>query len=222
MTQEFFGYDRIHYIMHKKHIITLTGKPGSGKSSTADRVAELLGYARFSSGETVRNSIKKQKITLSAYNKRAEINPELDNAIDEELRALREQNDIVIDSRLGFYWIPESFKVFLDLSEDVAIARIFKDANLNTLRSNAGEGSTSMDDVIDQVNERIRSERNRFKKLYGINPYSIEHFDLVIDTAQHSPQTVALTIFDTYQKWLTSTSWKQVISRVPMGYSFKH
>lgn len=208
--------------MHKKHIITLTGKPGSGKSSSADRVAELLGYARFSSGDTVRNNIKKQKITLSTYNKRAEINPELDNAIDEELRALREQNDIVIDSRLGFYWIPESFKVFLDLSGDVAIARIFKDANLNTLRSNAGEGGTSMDDVIDQVNERMRSERSRFKKLYGINPYSIEHFDLVIDTAQHSPPTVALTIFDTYQKWLTSTSWKQVISRVPMGYSFKH
>ena len=208
--------------MHKKHIITLTGKPGSGKSSSADRVAELLGYARFSSGETVRNNIKKQKITLSTYNKRAEINPELDNAIDEELRALREQNDIVIDSRLGFYWIPESFKVFLDLSGDVAIARIFKDANLNTLRSNAGEGGTSMDDVINQVNERMHSERSRFKKLYGINPYSIEHFDLVIDTAQHSPPTVALTIFDTYQKWLTSTSWKQVISRVPMGYSFKH
>ena len=208
--------------MHRKHIITLTGKPGSGKSSTADRVAELLGYARFSSGETVRNNIKKQKITLSTYNKRAEINPELDNIIDEELRALREQNDIVIDSRLGFYWIPESFKVFLDLSGDVAIARIFKDANLNTLRSSAGEGGTSMDEVIDQVNERMHSERSRFKKLYGINPYSIEHFDLVIDTAQHSPQTVALTIFDTYQKWLTSTSWKQVISRVPMGYSFKH
>ena len=208
--------------MHRKHIITLTGKPGSGKSSTADRVAELLGYARFSSGETVRNNIKKQKMTLSTYNKRAEINPELDNIIDEELRALREQNDIVIDSRLGFYWIPESFKVFLDLSGDVAIARIFKDANLNTLRSSAGEGGASMDEVIDQVNERMHSERSRFKKLYGINPYSIEHFDLVIDTAQHSPQTVALTIFDTYQKWLTSTSWKQIISRVPMGYSFKH
>lgn len=222
MTQEFFKYDRILYTMRKKHIITLTGKPGSGKSSTADRVAELLGYARFSSGETVRNNIKKQKITLSTYNKRAEINPELDNIIDEELRALREQNDIVIDSRLGFYWIPESFKVFLDLSGDVAIARIFKDANLNTLRSGAGEGGTSMDDVIDQVNERMNSERSRFKKLYGINPYSIEHFDLVIDTSQHSPQTVALTIFDTYQKWLTSTSWKQVISRVPIGYSFKH
>jgi cytidylate kinase len=208
--------------MERKHIITLSGKPGSGKSSTADRVAEMLGYSRYSSGELVRDITRKQKITLQEFNKRAEAKPEIDHKIDEELRRLRDDNDIVIDSRLGFYWIPESFKVYLDLDSDVAIARIFKDANLNTLRSGSGEGSPTMGDVMDQVEERMQSERARFKKLYGINPYSIEHFDLVIDTARHSPQTVALTIFDTYRKWLVSESWKQVVSRVPLGFSFKH
>lgn len=208
--------------MERKHIITLSGKPGSGKSSTADRVAEMLGYTRYSAGETARAIIHKQKITLSEFNKRAEQHPEIDQQIDEEMRRLRDHRDIVIDSRLGFYWIPESFKVYLDLSNDVAIARIFKDANLNTLRSDSGEGGPSMASVMDQVEERVRSERLRFKKLYGVNPNSIEHFDLVIDTARHSPQTVALTIFDTYRKWLTSSSWKQQISRVPLGFSFKH
>ena len=208
--------------MERKHIITLTGKPGSGKSSTADRVAEMLGYTRYSSGEYVRTITHKHKITLSEFNQRAETHPEMDHQIDEALRKLRQDNDIVIDARLGFYWIPESFKVYLDLNSDVAIARIFKDANFNTHRSDAGEGGHAMNDVADQVEERMRSERLRFKKLYGINPYSIEHFDLVIDTAQHSPQTVALTIFDTYRKWLVSSSWKQVISRVPLGFSFKH
>jgi cytidylate kinase len=208
--------------MERRHIITLSGKPGSGKSSTADRVAEMLGYTRYSSGDFVRSITHKQNITLSEYNKRAESKPEIDHHIDEELRKLRDHQDIIIDSRLGFYWIPESFKVYLDLNSEVAIARIFKDANQNLLRSESGEGSASMNDVIDQVEERMRSERTRFKKLYGINPYSIEHFDLVIDTAQHSPQTVALTIFDTYKKWLVSPSWKQVVSRVPFGFSFKH
>jgi cytidylate kinase len=208
--------------MERRHIITLSGKPGSGKSSTADRVAEMLGYTRYSSGESVRKVTHEQKITLGEFNARAEQNPEMDHQIDEELRKLREHSDIVIDSRLGFYWIPESFKVYLDLDNDVAMARIFKDANFNTERSGSGEGGTSMDEVMDQVETRMRSERLRFKKLYGVNPYSIEHFDLVIDTARHSPQTVALTIFDTYKKWLVSSSWKQVISRVPLGFSFKH
>ena len=208
--------------MERKHIITLSGKPGSGKSSTADRIAEMLSYTRYSSGESVRAITHKQKITLSEFNAYAETHPEIDYGIDEDLRKLRDHNDIVIDARLGFYWIPESFKVYLDLHRDVAVARIFKDATMNEHRSESGEGSTTMGDVMDQVEERMRSEQRRFKKLYGINPYSIEHFDLIIDTAHHSPQTVALTIFDTYKKWLRSTSWKRVMSSVPFGFSFKH
>lgn len=206
--------------MQRKHIITLSGKPGSGKSSTADRVAELLGYTRYSSGDFVRNVTQKKKITLAAFNKLAEEHPEMDVEIDEALRTLRTQEDIIIDSRLGFYWIPESFKIYLDLDNDVAIARIFRDANLNTLRSKSGEGNTTMEDIANQVEERMQSERRRFKKLYNINPFNPANFDLIINTSRHSPQTVALTVFDTYKKWLKTSSWKQVISRVPIGYSF--
>jgi cytidylate kinase len=207
--------------MKRPHIITISGKPGSGKSSTADRVAEMLGYTRYSSGEFVRNITKKKKITLAKFNELAEADPAIDFDIDEELRKLREDNDIVIDSRLGFYWIPESFKVYLDLHPDVAIARIFKDANLNTLRSSSGEGTASMDDVINQVETRVQNEKRRFKKLYNINPYASVNFDLIIDTSRHSPETVALTVFDVYKKWLASDRWQQVVSRVPLGYSFQ-
>lgn len=208
--------------MKRKHIITLSGKPGSGKSSTADRVAEMLGYTRFSTGDTVRTMIKKKKMTLSAFNTMAEKDPSFDYDLDEELRKLRESDDIVIDSRLGFYWIPESFKVYLDLDAEVAVARIYKDSNLNALRGATEQDSLSMSEVIDQVGERLENERRRFKKLYNINPYASANFDLIIDTSRHSPQTVALTVFDQYQKWLKTDRWKQVISRVPLGYSFKN
>jgi cytidylate kinase len=208
--------------MERKHIITLTGKPGSGKSSTADRVAEMLGYTRYSLGEYVRDVTHKQKLTLEEFNNRAEHKPEIDMQIDEKLRSLRDHHDIVIDARLGFYWIPESFKVYLDLDSELAIARIFTDVNLNKNRQKSGEGDADMAEVMDQVMERMRNERKRFKKLYGVDPYSIEHFDLVIDTARHSPQTVALTIFDQYKKWLKSSTWERVMSSVPIGFSFKH
>ncbi len=208
--------------MHRVHIITLSGKPGSGKSSTADRVAEMLGYTRYSTGDTVRTMIKKRKMTLSEFNIMAEKDPTVDYDLDEDLRKHREDKDVVIDSRLGFYWIPESFKVYLDLDAEVAVARIYKDSNLNALRGTTESNTDGMDAVIDQVNDRLNNERRRFKKLYNINPYATANFDLIIDTARHSPQTVALTVFDQYQKWLKSQSWKQVISRVPLGYSFKN
>jgi CMP/dCMP kinase len=208
--------------MKRRHIITLSGKPGSGKSSTADRVAEMLGYTRYSTGDIVREMVKKKKMTLADFNSMAEKDPSYDYELDEELRTMRDQEDIVIDSRLGFYWIPESFKVYLDLDPEVAIARIYKDSNINALRGVTENNTDGMDAVIDQVNERLGNERRRFKKLYNVNPYASANFDLIIDTSRHSPQTVALTAFDMYNKWLTSEGWKQVISRVPLGYSFKN
>ncbi len=208
--------------MKRPHIITLSGKPGSGKSSTADRVADMLGYSRYSTGDIVRAMIKRKKMTLSEFNAMAETDPSHDYELDEELRRMREQKDVVIDSRLGFYWIPESFKVYLDLDPEVAIARIYKDSNLNALRGATEQNEIGMDGVIDQVNARLSNERRRFKKLYNVNPYASLNFDLIIDTSRHSPQTVALTVFDMYNKWLKSERWKQVISRVPLGYSFKN
>lgn len=208
--------------MKRRHIITLSGKPGSGKSSTADRVAEMLGYSRYSTGDIVREMIKKKKMTLSEFNITAEKDPSYDYELDEALREMRTQQEVVIDSRLGFYWIPESFKVYLDLDPEVAIARIYKDSNINALRGATENNTDGMDAVIDQVNDRLNNERRRFKKLYNVNPYASANFDLIIDTSRHSPQTVALTVFDMYSKWLKSEGWKQVISRVPLGYSFKN
>lgn len=216
----------LHYgilvYMEKKHIITLSGKPGSGKSSTADRVAELLGYTRYSAGDLVRTIVRKQGITLDEFNRKASHNHKLDHDIDEELRNLRNQKDIVIDSRLGFYWIPESFKVYLDLDMDVATARIFKDTVSNELREYSGGEDYSIQEVQKLVQARLDNEKSRFRTLYGVNPYSNANFDLIINTARHSPQTVALTVFDTYKKWLQSDTWTQVVSEVPMGYSFKN
>jgi cytidylate kinase len=208
--------------MQKKHIITLSGKPGSGKSSTADRVAELLGYSRYSAGDLVRTIIRKRGMTLDEYNKTAERDRELDHEIDEELRNLRNVKDIVIDSRLGFYWIPESFKVYLDLDMDVATARIFKDSVTNELREYNTGFDYSIQDVQKLVQARLDNEQRRFRALYGVNPYSTANFDLVINTSRHSPQTVALTVFDTYKRWLESDEWTQVVSEVPMGFSFKN
>lgn len=208
--------------MNRKHIITISGKPGSGKSSTADIVAELLGYTRHSSGDMVRQILARKGLSLAEYNERAKNDHALDDAVDERLRSLRDKKDIVVDSRLGFYWMPESFKVYLDLDIEVATVRIYKDAVENSSRSGTGEGTASLPDVARQVEDRMNNERRRFRELYHIDPYDLAHFDLIIDTSRHSPQTVALTVYDTYRRWLVTEVWKQERSAIPAGYSFKN
>ena len=208
--------------MKKKHIITISGKPGSGKSSTADKVAELLGYTRHSSGDMVRKIISDKGMTLAEYNSKAESDHSLDANIDEHLRSLREKKDIIVDSRLGFYWIPESFKVYLDLDMDIATVRIFKDSVSGSSRSAEGSNMSSLDAVSKQVRDRMQNEQRRFKALYGVDPYNANNFDLVINTSRQNPQSVAVTVFDAYKQWLDSEVWEPQRNEVPIGYSFKN
>jgi cytidylate kinase len=208
--------------MTKKHIITISGKPGSGKSSTADRVAELLGYTRHSSGDMVRRILAEKHMTLEAYNAQADTDHDLDSKVDEALRELRDEEDIVVDSRLGFYWIPESFKVYLDLDLDLATARIFKDTVSNSMRSDVGTNAASLPEVSRQVRERMLGEQSRFKRLYGVDPYDTSHFDFIIDTSRQNPQSVSIAVFDAYRTWLETETWEQQRNQVPLGYSYKN
>lgn len=186
--------------MPKKHIITIAGKPGSGKSTTANKVAELLTFTRFSSGDLMREIAHGRGITLEEVNKLAENEPSIDHEVDTSLKRLGENDRIVIDSRLAFHWIPQSFKVYLDLDLDLAAARIFRDMNKQRVMS--GEDAATVHEVLIQLHDRLASERRRYKTLYGIDPYDTSHFDLVIDTAQNNPYTVALKIFDAFNIWI--------------------
>lgn len=208
--------------MHRPHIITISGKPGSGKSSTADRVAELLGYTRYSSGDMVRRILREAGSTLEAYNQEASENTTLDAQVDAALRDLRNQQDIVIDSRLGFYWLPESFKVYLDLDLELATARIYKDTVANEMRSSVGTSQSSLQTVIQQVRSRMEGEQRRFRRLYGVDPFDTSHFDFVINTSRQNPQSVSIAVFDAYREWLDTEVWKPRRHEVPLGYSLKN
>jgi len=208
--------------MERKHIITISGKPGSGKSSTADKVAELLSYTRHSSGDMVRKILAKNKMTLEAYNRLAETDHNLDDKVDGQLRELRKKEDIVVDSRLGFYWIPESFKVYLDLDLELATARIFRDAVSNSMRTSVGTSASSLGDVSRQVKERMLNEQSRFKQLYSVDPYDPSHFDLIINTSRNDPQSVAISVFDHYKMWLESETWETVHTGAPQGFSYRN
>lgn len=205
--------------MSRPHIITLSGKPGSGKSSTAREVAKLLNYKHISAGKMVRQIAKENGITLKELNERAANDTSIDKKIDHYLKRLASQSNIVVDSRLGFHWIPNSFKVYLELDSDIAIARIFRDLERDDGRS--GEKAESIDDIWDQIKERTTNERARFKRLYQTDPFDGKNYDLIIHTERNNPMTVALWVHDRYQEWLSTTEWKQVVERVPLAYSQK-
>jgi cytidylate kinase len=203
--------------MSRPHIITISGKPGSGKSSTAREVAKLLGYEHISAGKLVRQMAKENGISLKELNDRAASDNSIDKRVDHYIQGLRSKNNVVVDSRLGFHWIPRSFKVYLELDSEIAVARIFRDLEKEDDRS--GESANTIDDVWDEIKMRTDNERGRFKKLYNVDPFKGTNYDLIIHTERNNPMTVALWVHDRYQTWLSQENWKQIIERVPLGYS---
>lgn len=187
----------------KKHIITITGKPGSGKSSTADLVAERLGFERFSSGDFMRNIALEMGISLNELSKRAEVdNGEVDKKIDAAVKNAGEKENTVIDSRLAFHWIPESFKVYLDLPMEISKERILANLKINKLRAES-EGKASREEIYKKITERLQSERKRYKELYGIEDHTAHgNFDLVIDTNKNNLKQVVDVVISEYKKWL--------------------
>ena len=100
----------------KKHIITISGFPGSGKSSTAKGIALELGYEHFSSGDLFREMAAERNLSVEGINFAAEKSKDIDYKVDKLLESMgKEKDNLVIDSRTAFHWIPNSFKVFLDL-----------------------------------------------------------------------------------------------------------
>jgi cytidylate kinase len=187
--------------MNKKHIITLAGKPGSGKSTTAKGLAENLQYQRFSSGDFFRAIGKERGIDVFQANLMAESETAIDELVDQKLRDVGEMDDnLIIDSRMAWHWMPYSFKVYLNLDIAIAAKRIF-----TTLEQERLDGENIPDTVeayVIQLQQRLDSEAKRYMNLYKVNPYDTANYDLVINTGQHDTQEVQNIIIKAYNKWL--------------------
>ncbi|MDO8523778.1 MAG: cytidylate kinase family protein [bacterium] len=185
--------------MAKPAIITITGLPGSGKSSTAKRVAEILAYKHFSSGDLFRKIAADRGLSVSALNLTAEEQREIDYEVDRLLQNMaKTERDIVIDSRLAFHWMPNSFKVFLKIDPETSAERTFSHIQSEGRVSEAG---SSLEEVKKDIETRVQSERKRYRTLYDVDYTDESRFDLVVDTAKHPLLTVADIIVEKYRAW---------------------
>lgn len=187
----------------KKHIITISGRPGSGKSSTANKVALELGYKRFSSGDFMRDIAVKRGISLNELSALAEKDPSIDESIDNENKKVGQLENVVVDSRLAFHFIPNSFKVFLDLPLEISKDRVWQSLENNPLRQQS-EMLTTPEEVLGKLKARLASEHTRYLDMYNISYDKSSNFDLVVDTNENNLEQVVEIVLAAYKKWVNS------------------
>ena len=174
-------------------IISISGKPGAGKTTVAELLAKKLKYKSYYMGGIRRELAKKRGMTLEEYNKLGETDSSTDSEVDEYQKKLGKiEDNFVIQGRTSFKFIPQSFKVYLDVDDDVAIARIWQDIQKNPEQRN--EASTSLADVRKNFKKRMQSDKKRYMKYYGFDCYDQRHYNLVIDTTHQTPEDVVRKI----------------------------
>lgn len=157
----------------------------------ARRVAEALGLRHVSAGDFMRQMADEREVTILELSRSAEEDDAIDREIDARSARLADSGGrFVMDARLGWHFVPDSFKVFLEVRPEVAARRIY----------GAGRGSerenVDLEATLRAIEERANSERQRYLDYYRIDYLDHGHYDLVIDTSDLTPDQVVGIILD--------------------------
>jgi len=159
---------------------------------------ERLNYDYIYTGKIQREIAGRYQMTTLELNKYAESHPEIDAEIDSTFKSLNNSTDLIVDSRLAWFFIPKSFKVFLKTDLLVSASRISND------NQRGNEKYSSKEEAAKHLFERKTSENKRYMELYGVDCSDFSNFNLIIDTSFISPESVADAIIAEYNIWLVS------------------
>ncbi|HEU0051261.1 MAG TPA: cytidylate kinase family protein [Patescibacteria group bacterium] len=183
-------------------IISLSGSPGSGKTSAAKLVAERLGLPFYSVGGLRGKMAMERGLTINQLNEIGETDKSTDTIVDEYQKELGKKEDgFVIEGRLSWYFIPHSFKVFLQCDSNEAAKRIFEE-HQNGAQNRADEQKyETVEETRKALDRRIGSDVIRYEKYYDVDYRDPKHFDLVLDTTENQgPEQTAEQILSALKR----------------------
>jgi cytidylate kinase len=174
--------------------ISISGAVGSGKSTISRLLAKKLGHRHYSIGEFMRDIAKKRDLTIMQLSDLAETDSTIDEELDERQKKIgKDENNFIMDSRLGFHFIPDSIKIFFTVDLKEAAKRIFNDKRKEETYKN-------IEEAMEYLKKRMRSENIRYKEYYGLDFPKKEHFDFIIDTTDKNPDEIVDEIMKKIKK----------------------
>ena len=180
-------------------IITITGKPCSGKGTVAKELCSRFNFEYIGTGNMFREYAKQRGFdNILTFQEQDKEIKEIDRLIDNricELGKTRLNDNIVIDSRLAWHFIPNSFKVFIDVDETTAGERLLS-SNRDT------EQVSTLQEAIEKLNSRWKVENDRYQELYQIDNLNLNNYDFVINSQYLTPAQIVDKIYIEYQKFL--------------------
>ncbi len=164
-----------------KNIITISGNLGSGKSTIGKLLANRFGLTIYASGDLMRTFAQKHQMTINEFNDYLKEHKEVDYLIDQEAMLLSERKDhLLFVSRMAWYFIPDSFKVYLYVEEKEGARRILQDQKRNS------EHYENYQKALEGTCTRFEKSRMRFLDIYQVDITNPMYYDLYLDTTHLS------------------------------------
>lgn len=176
-------------------MITLGGKPCSGKSTIGKNLEQDYGFDRISIGDWFREIAAQKHMTVNELNDylTKTKDPEIDFMLDKrvvELHKRRVDEDVVIESRTAAHFAPQAYNVYTDISKREQIKRI-----VNSGRT--GE-DINPETALESLMKRENDESERYVDLYQYDNRILSNYDLVLDTSNITPQQGAQKVIEGY------------------------
>ena len=164
-------------------LITVSGPPGSGTTTTSEHVAARLEVTLVPGGAVFRAMASERGMSLAEFGLYATDHPDVDVELDTRLAERARAGGVLIESRLAG-WIARNegvpaVTVYLECPAEVRAARV------------AGREGLSVARALADNAERERVERARYLALYGIDLEDLSVYDLVLDSHELKPDELA-------------------------------
>ena len=162
-------------------LLTVSGPPGAGKSTTVTALAEAFDLEHVSGGDIFRELADERGMSAVEFNRLAEEDDQIDRDLDRRLRSVAlERDDVLLESRLAGW-----------LAGDAADLRLWLDAPIEVRAGRIAEREDkSAETALEETRAREESEALRYREYYNVDIADLSIYDVVLNTARWSEADV--------------------------------
>jgi len=160
--------------------IAISGLPGSGTSTLARRLGEIVKVPLVNSGDIFRKLAREHGMTLPEFGEYVLSHPEIDRKIDSRQVEIARAGDIILEGRLAGWNLylnnVPSMKFLIEAPLDIRAGRV-------TWRE-----EMSKEEIMEAFRKREESDAKRYKAIYAIDLFCREPYDVVIDNGSQTEE----------------------------------
>jgi CMP/dCMP kinase len=164
-------------------LITISGLPGSGKTTVARLLSQRLALPHIYAGDLYRRAAGERGVSLEEFNALTEKDHSIDRALDAKMAEYARQGNAILEGRLaGYIAVQEAvdaLKVWLTASDEVCARRV------------AQREDKDSQTVLRLNRERQGSDAKRYRAIYGFDLHDTSIYDLVLNSDHQTPEALA-------------------------------